>query len=160
MRGRGGVVMEFGIDMYTWLYLKWIPNKDLLYSTGNSAQCDEAAWMGGEVGGGRGMDTWIHMAELLCCAPETLTTLLIGYIPIKNKKLKKKIPFTDFTDDPCLCISQGSKSSKHKRLSRDALCAPAGLPFTFCADSFSPSFSLFLCTSVGYRLHFFSFQPF
>ena len=45
--------------------------------------------MGGEVGGGRGMDTWIHMAELLCCAPETLTTLLIGYIPIKNKKLKK-----------------------------------------------------------------------
>ena len=30
MRGR-----EFGIDMYTLLYLKWITNKDLLYSTGN-----------------------------------------------------------------------------------------------------------------------------
>ena len=26
---------EFGIDMYTLLYLKWITNKDLLYSTGN-----------------------------------------------------------------------------------------------------------------------------
>ena len=26
------------IDMYTLLYLKWITNKDLLYSTGNSAQ--------------------------------------------------------------------------------------------------------------------------
>ena len=34
----GGIVREFGIDMYTLLYLKWIINKDLLYSTGNSAQ--------------------------------------------------------------------------------------------------------------------------
>ena len=30
---------ECGMDMYTLLYLKWITNKDLLYSTGNSAQC-------------------------------------------------------------------------------------------------------------------------
>ena len=29
----GGRVREFGIDMYTLLYLKWITNKDLLYST-------------------------------------------------------------------------------------------------------------------------------
>ena len=29
---------EFGIDMYTLLYLKWITKKDLSYSTGNSAQ--------------------------------------------------------------------------------------------------------------------------
>ena len=29
---------EFGIDMYALLYLKWITNKDLLYSTGNSIQ--------------------------------------------------------------------------------------------------------------------------
>ena len=28
-----GIVREFGIDMYTLLYLKWIINKDLLYST-------------------------------------------------------------------------------------------------------------------------------
>ena len=34
----GGVDWEFGIDMYTLLYLKEITNKDLLYSTGNSAQ--------------------------------------------------------------------------------------------------------------------------
>ena len=34
-----GIVREFGMDMYTLLYLKWITNKDLLYSTGNSAQC-------------------------------------------------------------------------------------------------------------------------
>ena len=32
--------------MYTLLYLKWITSKDLLYSTGNSAQCHVAAWMG------------------------------------------------------------------------------------------------------------------
>ena len=37
------------------LYLKWITNKDLLYSTGNSAQWYVAAWMRGEFGG-----QWIH----------------------------------------------------------------------------------------------------
>ena len=41
-RGEGwgeGIVREFGIDKYTLLYLKWITNKDLQYSTGNSVQC-------------------------------------------------------------------------------------------------------------------------
>ena len=58
-RGEGweeGIVRKFGIDMYTLLYLRWITNKDLLYSTGNSAQCYVAAWMGGEFGG-----KWIHV---------------------------------------------------------------------------------------------------
>ena len=32
------MVREFGISMYTLLYLKCITNKDLLPSTGNSAQ--------------------------------------------------------------------------------------------------------------------------
>ena len=39
------------MGMYILLYLKWIINKDLLYSTWNSAQCYVAAWMGGEFGG-------------------------------------------------------------------------------------------------------------
>ena len=39
-----GIVREFVINMYTLLYLKWITNKVLLYSTGNSAQCYVAAW--------------------------------------------------------------------------------------------------------------------
>ena len=43
--------MESGMDGYTLLYLKWITNKDLWYSTGNSAQCYVAAWMGGEFEG-------------------------------------------------------------------------------------------------------------
>ena len=46
-----GAIREFGVDMYTLLYLKWITNKDLPHSTGNHAQCSVAAWMGGEFGG-------------------------------------------------------------------------------------------------------------
>ena len=37
------IVMEFGKVMYTLMYLKWVTNKDLLWSTGNSAQCYVAA---------------------------------------------------------------------------------------------------------------------
>ena len=58
-RGKGGgerTVLEFGVDMCTLLYFKWITNKDLLYSTGNSAQCYVAAWTGGKFGG-----EWIHV---------------------------------------------------------------------------------------------------
>ena len=51
-----GIVRGFGTDIYTLLYLKRITNKDLLYSTGNSAQCYVAAWMGGESGG-----EWIYV---------------------------------------------------------------------------------------------------
>ena len=50
------MVRESGMDMYTLLYLKWIINKDLLYSPGSSAQCYVAAWMGGGFEG-----EWIHV---------------------------------------------------------------------------------------------------
>ena len=43
------------MDMYTLLYLKWVTNRDLLYSTWNSAQWYAAAWIGGAFGG-----EWIH----------------------------------------------------------------------------------------------------
>ena len=73
------------MDMYTLLYLKWITNKDLLYRTGNSIQGYVAVWMGGGFQG-----------DLICicmwlnpCSLETVTTLLISYIPIQNKKLNK-----------------------------------------------------------------------
>ena len=36
--GGGAIDWEFGTDMYTLLCLKWITNKDLLYSRGNMAQ--------------------------------------------------------------------------------------------------------------------------
>ena len=46
-----GIVRDLGMDMCTPLYLKWVTNKDLIYSTGNSAQCYVAAWVGGVFGG-------------------------------------------------------------------------------------------------------------
>jgi len=46
---------EVGMDRYTLLYLKWRTNKDLLWSTGNSAQCYVLVWVGGEFGG-----EWTH----------------------------------------------------------------------------------------------------
>ena len=42
--------------LYTWLYSKWITNKDLLYGTWNSAQCYVPARMGKGFGG-----EWIHV---------------------------------------------------------------------------------------------------
>ena len=38
-----GIAREFKVDMYTLLYLKWITNKNLLYSTRHSAHCYVAA---------------------------------------------------------------------------------------------------------------------
>ena len=61
-----GIVREFGIYTYTLLYLKWTTNKDLLCSTGNSAQCPVAAWMEGEFGG-----EWIHVHVRLAMAPHS-----------------------------------------------------------------------------------------
>ena len=45
-----GIFRELGMDMYTLLHLKWITNKDLLHSTGNSGQRHVAPWMGGDFG--------------------------------------------------------------------------------------------------------------
>ena len=53
---REGIVREVRMDMYIMLFLKWITNKGLLYSTWNSAQCYAAASMGGELWG-----KWIHV---------------------------------------------------------------------------------------------------
>ena len=75
------------MDMHTMLYLKRITNKDLLYSTGNSAQCYVAAWMGEGCGG-----EWIHVYVWLSPSAIHLKLshcLLIGYTPIQNKKLEK-----------------------------------------------------------------------
>ena len=64
------------MDIYTLLYLKWITNKVQLYRTGNSAQCYVPAWMGRELGEE-------HVgAKSLHHLPETVTALLISYIPI------------------------------------------------------------------------------
>ena len=66
--------MEFEINMYTLLYLKWITSKALPYSPEKFTHCYMAAWMTGEFG-----REWMHMPESLCCPSETITTLLTGY---------------------------------------------------------------------------------
>ena len=50
------IVKDLGKVMYTLPYLKWITNKNLLYSTWNSVQCCVSAWMGGVFG-----REWIHV---------------------------------------------------------------------------------------------------
>ena len=72
---RGGIVSEFGMVMYTLLYLKWITHKDLLYSTWNSAQCyvpPEGSRVWGE------NETCICVVKYLRCSAET-TSLLIHH---------------------------------------------------------------------------------
>ena len=59
-----GVARDLGVDMYTLLCLKWIANKDLLDSTGNSAQCYVVALFGEEE---NAFSYMICMAESLCC---------------------------------------------------------------------------------------------
>ena len=71
-------VREFAKDLYTPLYLRWITNKDLLYSTWNSAQYYVAAWVGGELAGR--MDPSVYTAETLHCSPETITTLFVNQL--------------------------------------------------------------------------------
>ena len=73
--------------MSTLLYLKWMSNKGLLYSAGNSAQCYLAAWMGGEFGG-ECIHVYVWLSPL---AVNQLLTLLTGYTSVQNRKLKKKV---------------------------------------------------------------------
>ena len=85
---REGITGELGMDMYTVLCLRQMANKDLLCSTGNSAQCYVAAWMGREFG-----REWILVSVWL--SPFTVHLKLsqhcslISYTPKQNKKLKK-----------------------------------------------------------------------
>ena len=69
------------MDMYTLLQLKWIINKDLLYSTWKFAQCYVATWLKAEFEG-----EWIHvyvwLSPFVDSFPETITTLLIGYTSV------------------------------------------------------------------------------
>ena len=79
------IVRKFGMDMYKQLYLKWIINKNLRgYSTWNSVQCYVAALDGRDVWGR--MDMCICMDKSLRCSPEMITTSLIGYTPVQDKK--------------------------------------------------------------------------
>ena len=38
----------------------------------------------------KNLESQLYTAESLRCSPQTITTLLIGYIPVQHKKFKKK----------------------------------------------------------------------
>ena len=71
--------MSVGIDMYALLYLKWITNRPTVE---HRELCSMLCGSLDERGLWGRMDTCICMAESLCCAPETITTLLIGCTPM------------------------------------------------------------------------------
>ena len=87
----------------TYLNIVVQTNKDLLYSTCNSAQCYVAVWRGEELGG-----EWLYVYVRLSPFTVHLTlsqTLLIGYTPIQNKK------FTYWKE----IIPDGNKSRKRSK---------------------------------------------
>ena len=54
----GEIVREFGMDVYTLLYLKWRTNHDLLYSAGTLLN---VMWQPGSGWGGLGENGCVHM---------------------------------------------------------------------------------------------------
>ena len=83
-----GIIREYGMDMYTLLYLKWMTNRDMLCSTGALLMLRGS--LDGRGVWGR-MDTCVCMAESLYCAAEMIKTLLIGYTPMRNNKFLKML---------------------------------------------------------------------
>ena len=75
-----GIVREFGVDTYTLLYLKWLTNKDLLYSI---AQCHVAAWLGEQCGG-----EWIHAYVWLSPCAVLPNLSQHWYLAILQNKIK------------------------------------------------------------------------
>ena len=53
---REGINQEVGIDMFTLLNIKWITDKDLLYSTGNATQYLVMMYMGKQF-----LKEWIYV---------------------------------------------------------------------------------------------------
>ena len=67
--------------MYILLYLKWITNKDMLYSTWNSTQCYVPTWMGDGFEG-----EWINIYVWLSPLTVHLKLLHYCYLSISNTK--------------------------------------------------------------------------
>ena len=74
----------YTIYMYTFLYLKQITNKDLLYSTGNSAQCYMAAWMGEEFEG-KWIYVYVWLSPIAIHLKQSQHCLSTDYTLIQNK---------------------------------------------------------------------------
>ena len=89
-KGGWGINQEFGISIYTLLYIKQIISKDLLYSTGNSIQYSVVIYMGKD-----SEKEWIyvymynnHFAVHLKLLQHCKSTILQYKIKIKLKNKK------------------------------------------------------------------------
>ena len=85
------------------IHYKWITGKDLLHSTGNSAQYYEATHPNGKrlreiIHTG----TWI--TKSLCCTPETNKTLFMNYAPVYKIKGFKKSMKTKKLQTAVICV--------------------------------------------------------
>ena len=74
-----GTVREFGMDMYTRLYLKWIANRGLTYSTWNSAQYMWQTGWEGSLGKNGYMYTYIWLSPFAVYLKLSQHSLLIRY---------------------------------------------------------------------------------
>ena len=86
---REGIVRDLEMELYTLLYLKWITNKGIQYSTWNSVQCYLATWVGGVFG-----EEWIYVYVWLSCSAVHLKLsqpLLSDYTQYKNKQTNREI---------------------------------------------------------------------
>ena len=77
-----GIVQDFGKVMCTVLYSEW------QYFVAHGTHLILCASLDRRGVWGR-MDTCICTAKSFCCAPEIITTLLVGYTPIQNKNFEK-----------------------------------------------------------------------
>ena len=82
----GGMEWEVGVSRCKLLYIEWINNKVLLYSTGNHIKYPMINHNGRECK----KNVYIHTTESLCCTAEINTTLQIDYTSIKKKEEEKK----------------------------------------------------------------------
>ena len=96
-----------------------------------------------------GMDTCISMAEFLCCVPESIKTLLIGYTPIQNKKFNIKKVHQSY-DSHCSC-SVVSHSLWPRGLQHTRLSCPSVSPWA-CSNSFPLSWWCYLTISSSVAL--------
>ena len=82
----GGVNWETGIGTYTFLSVKQITNRDLLWSTGDSAQYSVMAHVGKESENTESGCVCMCRADSLCCAPEVHTTLHISCVRVNSRR--------------------------------------------------------------------------
>ena len=82
--GLGEEIGNLGMGMYMLLYFKWIANKDILYSTGNSAQCYMAAWMGEEFEG-KWIYVYVWLSPIAIHLKQSQHCLSTDYTLIQNK---------------------------------------------------------------------------